>query len=270
MVASADLGGLGPKEGTPGFYQWRYPQIAPQLIPWLGLLVLLTLKPNRSAKAWWVWVPLACVAGLAWATPAILEELSGPDAGFVRPVFLAVGVGLAAMWLLAAHLADKHRFLAFLGLVAGGAAFGALAFTSWHDWEDDWLMAIPLLIWLGAWIAVSAAGLSLAGWSCRRQYRPSRILLWLVAWLGAASTGLCAPFLLFAGCSGEEVQMAEVGAGLAFMTLASFLMLLPFLILSFTNDFYCQRLKGLLRLPTGQVSATSARSAPIPEAGSDL
>ena len=67
MVAYADLGGLGSKQGAPVVYDWVPPSLMPQFLPWLAILALLLLKPNRCASAWWIWVPLACVAGVACA-----------------------------------------------------------------------------------------------------------------------------------------------------------------------------------------------------------
>ena len=34
----------------------------PQLLPWLAILALLALKPNRGWSAWWIWLPLAGLA----------------------------------------------------------------------------------------------------------------------------------------------------------------------------------------------------------------
>jgi hypothetical protein len=51
IVASSDLGALGSKDGLPVAYDWALPGVAPLLLPWLVILGLLTLKPNRCASA---------------------------------------------------------------------------------------------------------------------------------------------------------------------------------------------------------------------------
>jgi len=42
--------GLGSKDGSPVAYEWVLPGVAPLLLPWLAILGLLTLKPNRFAR----------------------------------------------------------------------------------------------------------------------------------------------------------------------------------------------------------------------------
>ena len=51
VVASADLGGLGVKQGPPAFYSWTMPSLMPLALPWLALLALLMLPPNRTGQA---------------------------------------------------------------------------------------------------------------------------------------------------------------------------------------------------------------------------
>ena len=70
IVASSDLGALGSKEGLPVTYNWVLPSVAPLLLPWLVILGLLALKPNRRAAAWLIWLPLGCVIAFTLAPPA--------------------------------------------------------------------------------------------------------------------------------------------------------------------------------------------------------
>ena len=44
MVAYADLGGLGSKQGAPVVYDWVVPSLMPQVLPWLAILALLTVE----------------------------------------------------------------------------------------------------------------------------------------------------------------------------------------------------------------------------------
>src|SRR5208282_6576796 len=104
VVAYADLGGLGSKQGAPVIYDWVPPSLIPQALPWLAILALLTLKPNRCASAWWIWVPLACVGGLASAPETVVELLPSSQFGVFLDLISALGFGVAAVWLLSSYL----------------------------------------------------------------------------------------------------------------------------------------------------------------------
>ncbi len=79
--------------------------MVPQLLPWLAILAALALKPNRGWSAWWIWVPVACLAaGCHWlqpAAPSSPRDRSGEAFEVLLAVPLAWGFGLAALWLLA-------------------------------------------------------------------------------------------------------------------------------------------------------------------------
>ena len=131
MAAYADLGGLGSKQGAAVVYDWTMPSLMPQVLPWLAILALLLLKPNRRASAWWIWVPLACVASVANAPQSLLELLPSSQLEMFLELIGALGFGLAAVWLLSSYLGWKHRMLAFLGILLAQAVFSLLA--SWSD-----------------------------------------------------------------------------------------------------------------------------------------
>ena len=54
---------MGATEGLPTNCNWTTAGLVPQFLPWLAMLGLLALKPNRGWSAWWIWLPLACLAG---------------------------------------------------------------------------------------------------------------------------------------------------------------------------------------------------------------
>ena len=59
----------------------------------------------------------------------------------------------------------------------------------------------------------------------------------------------------------ESFEWMGILVGPLVLALVSFVMILPFLILSFTSSFYRERLKKLLRLPTAEASPTAGREA---------
>ena len=112
--------------------------LMPQLLPWLAILALLALKPNRGWSAWWIWLPLAGLAA-GWSLPATgiarLVQWIGPEAlGMLLDVPLALAFGLAALWLLAPYLGRGHRFGAFLGMLAVLVVFIVFSFAATAGW----------------------------------------------------------------------------------------------------------------------------------------
>lgn len=93
----------------------------------MGILCLLVFRPNRSAQAWWIWVPLGCLAGVAGRLPSILVSLPSSMLGIFQEALGVLAFGLAAVWLVSTYLGPRHRFVTFLGFLLGwiGLAFVA-------------------------------------------------------------------------------------------------------------------------------------------------
>jgi membrane protein implicated in regulation of membrane protease activity len=89
----------------------------------------------------------------------------------------------------------------------------------------------------------------LAGLACRGRYGPLRLSLWLIAALLVVWVVLIAPFFVIAMiASSGNAPVADLMGAVLCTTGISFGLLLPFLLLSFANPFYRERLKGLLHL----------------------
>jgi len=243
IVASADLGALGAKDGSPLDYHWTLPSIAPLLLPWLAILGLLALKPNRCAAAWLIWLPLGCVIAFTLAPLPILP--SGTD--FFLDVIAALAIGLAAVWLLPDSLGRPHRFT-FLRILLALAGFSALAAASkgWSLMTTE-LLQVAILLAMG--VLASSLALSLAGLICRGRYRPLGLYLWLFILLAVGWLVITAPFFLFALiASGGRIAWSEFFVPVLAVATVNFATLLPFLILSSASPFFRERLKALLRV----------------------
>ena len=259
MVAYADLGGLGAKQGTPVFYEWVAPSLMPQFLPWLMILVLLLLKPNRCASAWWIWIPLACVWGVTVTPHSILSFLPSAQLDMFLELISALGFGAAAVWLLSGHLAWKHRMLAFAGILLAQVGFNLLAYVLGHGTEFDTpQMGIPLAL---SAVVISVA-LSLAGLVCRGRYGWLRVSLWLMAALAVVWLLVIGPFFFAEVFSRGNVPMAALFGLVGMAAGITFGALLPFLVLSFANGFFRERLKGLLHL--GDAQPPPVISPPMP------
>jgi hypothetical protein len=235
VAAYADLGGLGTKQGPPVFYDWVAPSLMPELRPWLLILALLLFKPNRCASAWWIWAPLGFLIVATNMPQLVLGHLASSQFERYLDCLGVLGFGMAAVWLLSSYLGWRNRLLSLAGI----GVFGSLACVLKQGWGGFDVVFFP-----GMCVLALSLSLTLAGLACRGRYGWLRVSLWLMAvvmvfWLvelGSRvwSRGDC-PVLRFLWIVGME-------AGLTFGAL------LPFLVLSFANGFYRERLKGLLHL----------------------
>jgi hypothetical protein len=153
------------------------------------------------------------------------------------------------------------------------AAVSMLAFVVSPLWEQlgglrqyvPTILLYLLLFWIAGGL-VFAGTLNLTGRMCLKRFGRLRVSLLLPLWLwvmwlvvggllGAAETLL----------AGERFEWRELLVGATILALVSFVVLLPFLILSFTGSFYRERLKDLLRLPTSVAQPPVATPAPATE-----
>ncbi|MEI7936987.1 MAG: hypothetical protein WCK27_09880 [Verrucomicrobiota bacterium] len=281
MAAYADLGGLGTKLGPSVAFFWPMPNLVPLLLPWLAVLVLLALPSNRNPRAWWIWAPLIglTLLGAGLQPPILLTDNEVLSVSV--QVASAAGFGLTVLWLLGAALARRCRAV---GIALAALAFAAVSLLAFlvgpaseslgdlsglepavflYRFSEAALVrqfadlsglepAVFLYLVLG-WIVggvVFAGALNLTGWSCRRRFSRVRVSLWLPLWLWLmwlAAGGLVNGVMRIV--SGERFDWSGLLVAPVALALASFVTLLPFLILSFTNAFYRERLRHLLRLP---------------------
>jgi hypothetical protein len=249
VVAYADLGGLGAKQGTPVGYDWVMPSMMPQMLPWLAILALLMLKPNRCASAWWILVPLALVGGVACLPESVLELLPTSQFEMFLELIGALGFGLAAVWLLSSYLAWKHRMLALLGTLLVQGVFGTFACLVRQGAEGLGVETLQIGMFLMAGVLVIAVALALSGLMCRGRYCWLKLSLWLMAALVVVWLLLIGPFFIIGViASGGNVPVIALFSILGVASGMTFCVMLPFLVLSFANGFYRERLKALLHL----------------------
>ncbi len=248
IVASSDLGGLGSRDGSPITFNWVLPGVAPMLLPWLVILALLALKPNRHAAAWLIWLPLGCVTAITLAPLPDLPE----GTSFFLDVVAALAVGLAAVWLLTNYLRQQNRFVTFLCVLLALAGFSVLAAVAKRALSLLTPESLVIGIMLAAAVWASAMALILGGLICRGRYRPVGLFLWLLILVAAFWLVIAVPFFLFVVLvSGGNVPLSSWSEFFipvfAIMT-ANYLTLLPFLILSSASPFFRERLKTLLHI----------------------
>ena len=271
MAAYSDLAGLGTKQGPPATFGWTMPNILPLLLPWLAVLVLLALPSNRNPRAWWIWAPLIGLALFGAGLEKAAEALNDGGGDFSVQAACAAAFALAAIWLLGSALARRCRALAIAFMALAFAAVSLLAFVVSPVWEqlsglsqfEPGVFLYLLLFWVVGGL-VFAGALNLTGWMCRRRFTRLRVTLRLLFWLllmWIVAAGLLGCVMKFG--SGDNFEWGALLMGALILTLASFVMILPFLLLSFASSFYGDRLESLLRLPATDAAPPAAIPAPI-------
>lgn len=260
-MAVNDLQGLGAKNGPVVTHLWTRPNVLPPLLPWLAVLLLLVLKPNRTARAWWIWLPLGVVAGLASSATAQLETLPSELVRSLGQNYTSLAFGAAAVWLLSPHLQHPLRFAGFVKILLTCAAMTAFAHIVRADWEEGF-ETFAHLVFVGVCALVTVAALSLSGLVARHRYRPVGIALSSLVFVVAFWLMISMPFFLVVSVGqgiGLWLEFFTVVLSLAAVTFAT---LLPFLLLAYASSFYRERFKHLLRLESLTVPPPIA---PAPE-----
>ena len=269
MIAYANLGGLGAREGTPAIHTWEPPPPEPPRTPVaisisvssvLSLLILLPLfllRPNRCSGAWWIWLPvmISAVAGITITCLTTDSELS------LAQTVVSFIVGLAALWLLMPFVGSRYRIVAFFKALPVLAGSSLLTFvpTLLAD-RSGWLDLRP---YLAALLAIASLAVTLAltfcGLSVRRRFGRVRFLLWLAVWTALAWTAIATPFVIISLLK-SQIDWGEPGLTILVISGLTLALLLPLVLLSFFQPFYRARLLGWLNLP--QPGSSPGATAP--------
>ncbi len=249
---------MGAREGTPVTCTWTPPPPPP---PWIigaswaairilaGLLLLLPLfllRANRSAQAWWIWLPVGFTAAVGTPLAYLLvgREFS------VSLAFYSFGIGLAAVWLLTPYLQARHRIGTFgktLLVLAGFSlvAYGPVFFMN----EGGFIDVRPYMAaMLAAASLVAALALVLAGHSVRRRFGRIRFVLWLAVWVVTGCTAITTPFAV-AELLGDNVRWWDFASFILITSGLLLALLSPLVLLSFFQPFYQVRWYDWLKLP---------------------
>ncbi len=281
-MASQDLGQLGPKDGSPVLFHWRWYYHEPALPLWaLIVLLLLVPKANRHRQAWLILIPLVLVL-VVWRMPTRLLSMS--DGSTETLGFFVVSGALAwtMVWLLGHRLASRSRIVTFFLTAGVMLAIGLLSYYCQFEDSNDFL---PLAIIFSVCVAILLLAMMITSSFCRKKYSPRRFLAWLIVWNGVVTFTLMMSY----GALMMLVQ-PRLRDLLAFMLVAVpvtlllagilYLVNLPFLILAFKSPFYRERFESMFlvkktgaELPSGSIPGDSAdrpaeaADPPLPDGG---
>ncbi len=249
ILGVGDIGELGPGEGAPVTFDWRWSYSASGLLLW-GVLVLafVLVRENRDPRALLILAPLVFLS-LLWPAFKRVAAMPSGDHPMFDALFWSLTIGLTVLWLLAHKLASARwfaRFLIAFGVLIVGAGIGAAAYSPGSFEEVTTIFAFL------AFVLVSAY--ALAGRVCRKRYRPSRFMAWFAAGTFAGSIlAIHALFLLWSAILSSwphdivEVLIETGIAGLLF-GLAVYVVNVPYLLTAFRSPLYGKRFRACLHL----------------------
>jgi len=269
IVASADIGELGPKDSDAAVCEWKWYYGASALALWAVLVLAIVLvKANRNPQALFVLVPLA-VEIAVWSV--VKKIIPFPYLSTGTQAVYSLMVGVTVLWLLSHWLGNRNRFVAFLLALVIMAVAGAAGVISYNEYSGETLSstigcAILALMMLFAFV--------LTGWWCRKRYSGLRFTLWLGVWNVVVFLGTS--IVVFVGTGilrGIPEWWSELWFVMTSIVLIEALIcggcvyaiVLPFMILAMRSSFYRQRFYACLHLKSMPADTTAEPNQSLPE-----
>lgn len=259
IVPSADMGDLGPHDGEPSVYEWRWYHSALGLSPWLVLIAAAVgVKANRNYRILLLGAPLTLVSLLYLAVMFGISLTRGRGMTSSSQVqfdllFHSLAIGVTLLWLAAPMLIRRPatvRILAAVVLMTGIVGLAIVSFGTTSS--DEAMMFMAFLGFLSAALVLTPAA---AARLCRQSYRPVAFMLWLAMWLIVggvlAVLGFLAVLLsMNAGPSASELpRLVQQGIAVgAILGVCLYVLHLPYLLLGFASPFFRARLQACLNL----------------------
>jgi hypothetical protein len=212
------------------------------VVPWLALLGLLALKPNRRPAAWLIWLPVGAVSAVTLVSPIMPS-----GSVFLLDVMGAMAFGAGAVWLLPDYLKQSHRLLTTLAVLLAFGGFSLVALLAAHGLDFGNGESIQAGVTLVAGVLASVVALGLGGWLCRGRFPALGIYPGLAVLLGAVWLLMTLPIFGLAELTSQgRLPWGDFFLPVLGVAAGNFFMLLPFLILSSVCPFFGDRLKALL------------------------
>ncbi len=244
MVASADIGDLGPSEGPPVTYTWNPLYNLVGILPWLLiLLAFIIFKENRRLQALWILLPVLLLK-LVWAGFAKMSGMPSESSLLMGSMIDCLLVGFVLIWLMAERIGRRNRFVTWLlaWLVLGAALLAMIVNLG------GGMYMVMLSIFIGLTFGILMVSFPLAAFSCRKRFSGLRFSLWLALWVVLATfVFYTAAALIQVMASGLSLVMVLMQILMVVFIYAGILVasLLPFEILWFKNAFWRKRFEAI-------------------------
>ena len=259
IIASQDIGELGPNQGTAVVYDWKWYYSTSSLALWLVLIAaFIFIKANRYPQALLILVPLLIV-NLLWLAFKKVLLFSSADTQMFSMVFNSLVVGITALWLLGHKLGNRNRFVTFILALAVLAVTGLVGSISYGTGFSQETAKVAIFLAVSAFTMLFA--FVLAAWHCRRRYSGLRFMLYLPVWTIAMSIvsflGYVVIALVIMSIAGNapgnwsSMLLQVLVVGLVFglvLGLCVYVINLPFMILALRSSFFRKRFFACLRL----------------------
>lgn len=250
IVASGDIGDLGPKDGTPVSYRWHPWYHVLGALPWLlPAAAFILLKENRRSQVFWILLPVL-LCRLLWTAFTVITNMPLDSAVQFTVMIDCLLIGLALNSLLAERIGNRSRWVTWLlaWLVFAGV-YGVMLVNiglSSTTIQVSIVMAIILAI-----LMLSAP---LAAFLCRKNFGAVRFTLWTLLWLWLLTMTLFTAVLVIqsalSGSMFVAVMLLQVLMIGSIFTAFLAVTLLPFEILWFKNPFWRKRFEALFGIKT--------------------
>ncbi len=235
-------------------------RFSPRLLPWLVILGLGLLRPNRRLQAWLVWLPVAVVAGLGFGIARWIDPNNEGGRLLAECLPTALAFGWAAALLLVPSVSAKSPRGPFTFLLLALGIFSLFSLAAGHDWKTETFMQFFVAVALEFIVFAVAAALSLAARSLSKRFTMSRLFCWFALWSLVVWLALGIPLVTLTLLSSGE-GTAPVAGVVGCCWCISFVVSLAFLVLAAAVPCYRQRLRDLLQ-PTQPAPAPAATTVP--------
>ena len=283
VVASAELGKLGPRDGTPTGIDWRFhwTSVLP-FVPWFVVPVLLLVRrENRTWRICWLIVPVAVVWGCLHLVGHIILRFSGSSPSEASPasaVLCSFLLPLACVWGWGNWIRSRSRPLTMLKTALWILGVSTLCSFCLVGPQTDSSVLEHFYSWghrpvFGS--VVVPISLGLAAMCCGGRYKPRAFSLWLAICAILCCLILGAPYftaLILVHMPHPSLfwpslfhLLPRTALACAMGGLLFWAIILPFLVLAFSSRFYRERLFGVCGvagkdepppLPVGQEEGT--------------
>ena len=223
---------------------------------WVILLPFLFLKENRARKALWIFLPYYAWIGLAAGVGGF---------GSMGGAVVSLAATLGGLLLAGRRFQTRPG-----GIVVMAAIFGHVLASAMVVWSGQAESLVVSAVGSGVLALFVPVLFSLARLFCRRRYGGKKLALGLlfalmlcVIPLTVLVVGLV--FAQFGGAMPGDAAMMLLGMTIpvALFSLAIYAVLLSFLAVPFSTEFYRARLCGLLKLKRDVPPAIEPPAVPL-------
>jgi hypothetical protein len=240
---------LGPREGKPVIYDWKWHYNLGGFGLWIVLvLALVFVRENRNWRVLWVFLPLGIVS-MMWLGFIECMDVGSRETEMFGGLCQSGAFCITILWLLGHKVGRGNRIVTFILALVAMSIVGFVGIASYCGLELSGDMAVFVIVLALAMVTL-VMGLVLAGWSCRRRFGGLRFCLWLLVWTLIA----CIMNILIVSAvmwvvapppvSVSEV-LAQIGIFVLVLGLCVYSANLPYVLLGLASRFFRKRLYAL-------------------------